>query len=73
VTVVVQSGDGVVRDGEQTHEVSPGSVVTVPAGEDRGVKAGDERLEAVLVVAPPPTHAEHEPVRTGLKNDEFDP
>ena len=73
VTVVVQSGHGVVRDGEQTHDVAPGSVVTVPAGEKRGVKAGDERLEAVLVVAPPPTDAEHEPVRQGLKTDEFEP
>jgi len=73
VTVVVQSGHGVVRDGERTHEVEPGSVVTVPAGENRGVKADDERLEAVLVTAPPPSDAEHEPVRKGLKNDEFEP
>lgn len=73
VTVVVKSGHGVVREGERTHDVGPGSVVTVPAGEKRGVRAGDERLEAVLVTAPPPTDAEHEPVRKGLKNDEFDP
>ena len=73
VTIVVQSGEGIVRDGEETHEVSPGSVVTVPAGRDRGVRAGDERLEAVLVTAPPPTDAEHDPVRRGLKHDEFEP
>ncbi|WP_053947708.1 cupin domain-containing protein [Halolamina sediminis] len=73
VTVVVQSGHGVVRDGKRTHEVEPGSVVTVPAGEKRGVKAGDERLAAVLVTAPPPSDAEHEPVRRGIKNDEFEP
>ncbi|NHX36377.1 MULTISPECIES: cupin domain-containing protein [Halolamina] len=73
VTVVVHSGHGVVRDGGRTHEVGPGSVVTVPAGEKRGVKAGEERLEAVLVTAPPPTDAEHEPVRRGLENDEFEP
>jgi len=73
VTVVVQSGSGVVRDGTEEHEVAPGSVVTVPAGQDRGVRAGGERLEAVLVTAPPPTDAEHEPVRRGLANDEFDP
>ncbi|WP_049981744.1 cupin domain-containing protein [Halolamina rubra] len=73
VTVVVQSGHGVVRDGDRTHEVGPGSVVTVPAGQNRGVKAGDERLEAVLVTAPPPTDAEHEPVREGLQNDAFEP
>ncbi|MFB6171555.1 MAG: cupin domain-containing protein [Haloarculaceae archaeon] len=73
VTVVVQSGHGVVRDGEETVDVGPGSVVTVPAGHDRGVRAGDERLEAVLVTAPPPTDAEHEPVRRGLATGTFDP
>lgn len=72
VTIVVQSGEGVVRDGDEEHEVSSGSVVTIPAGQDRGVRA-DERLEAVLVTAPPPTDAEHDPVRRGLQNDEFEP
>jgi len=73
VTIVVHSGAGLVRDGETTHEVSPGSVVTVPAGQDRGVRAEGERLEAVLVTAPPPTDAEHEPVRRGLEQDTFEP
>lgn len=73
VTIVVQSGSGIVRDGEEEHEVSPGSVVSIPAGHDRGVRADDERLEAVLVTAPPPTDDEHEPVRRGLKSGEFDP
>lgn len=73
VTVVVLSGRGVVRDGEETREVAPGSVVTVPAGRERGVRAADGRLEAVLVTAPPPTEAEHGPVRRGLELDEFDP
>jgi quercetin dioxygenase-like cupin family protein len=74
VTIVVQSGTGIVRDDDETHVVSPGSLVTVPAGCDRGVRADDdERLEAVLVTAPPPTDAEHEPVRRGLRTGEFDP
>lgn len=73
VTIVVQSGTGIVRDGDDEHEVSAGSVVTVPAGQDRGVRAGNERLEAILVTAPPPTDAEHDPVRRGLQNDEFEP
>jgi len=73
VTVAVQSGTGVVRDGDRTHEVGPGSVVAVPAGQRRGVRADDGRLEAVLVTAPPPTDAEHEPVRRGLSNGEFEP
>lgn len=73
VTVVVQSGEGIVRDGDDEHEVSRGSVVTVPAGRDRGVRADGGRLDAVLVTAPPPTDAEHDPVRRGLRNDEFEP
>jgi len=73
VTVVVQSGTGVVRDGETEHVVTAGSVVTVPAGRDRGVRAEGGRLEAVLVVAPPPTDPEHEPVRRGIRAGEFDP
>lgn len=73
VTIVVQSGEGTVREGEADHAVGPGSVVTVPAGTDRGVKAADERLEAVLVTAPPPTDAEHDPVRRGLREGTFEP
>jgi quercetin dioxygenase-like cupin family protein len=73
VTIVVQSGEGVVRDGGEERAVSPGSVVAVPAGEDRGVRADGTRLEAVLVTAPPPTDEEHGPVRRGLKAGTFDP
>lgn len=74
VTIVIQSGTGIVRDGADTHDVGPGSVVTVPAGRDRGVRADtDDRLEAILVTAPPPTDADHEPVRRGLQMGEFDP
>lgn len=40
LTVVVQSGHGIVRDGDETHDVGPGSVVTVSAGQHRGIKAG---------------------------------
>jgi len=73
VTVVVKQGRGVVRDGDAEHAVESGDVVSVPAGRERGVRAEGERLEAVLVTAPPPTDAEHEPVREGLRNDEFEP
>lgn len=73
LTVTVQSGSGVVRDGAQSHEVQAGSVVVVPAGQKRGIRAEGERLEAVLVTAPPPTDAEHEPVHRGLERDEFEP
>ncbi|PAU82559.1 cupin [Halorubrum salipaludis] len=74
VAITVLSGSGVVREGETDREVDPGDVVVVPAGTARGVKASEgERLEASLVTAPPPTDAEHDPVRAGLKRGEFDP
>lgn len=74
VVVTVQSGTGTVREGETDHAVAPGDVVVVEAGTARGVRADDDaRLEAVLVTAPPPTDAEHEPVREGIRRGEFDP
>ncbi|QPV62343.1 cupin [Halosimplex litoreum] len=74
VVVHVRDGTGVVREGDTDHRVEPGDVVAVLAGIDRGVKADDGgRLEALLVTAPPPTDAEHEPVREGLRRGVFDP
>jgi quercetin dioxygenase-like cupin family protein len=74
VAVHVRSGTGVVRDRATEHEVEPGDVVVVEADTDRGVRADDDgRLEALLVTAPPPTDAEHEPVRRGLELGRFDP
>jgi quercetin dioxygenase-like cupin family protein len=74
LVVAVESGTGVVREGDTEHRVEPGDVVTVAADEDRGIKADDDaRLEALLVTAPPPTDAEHEPVREGLRKGEFEP
>jgi quercetin dioxygenase-like cupin family protein len=74
LVAAVQSGTGVVREGETDHRVEAGDVVTVAAGTDRGIRADDDsRLEALLVTAPPPTDAEHEPVREGLRRGEFDP
>ena len=74
VAIHVRSGTGVIRDGDEEHRVEAGDVVTVEANTDRGVRADpDSRLEALLVTAPPPTDAEHEPVRRGLQRGEFDP
>jgi len=74
VAITVLSGSGIVRDGDVEHAVEPGDVVVVAAGTDRGVKASDdERLAATLVTAPPPTDAEHDPVRRGLQTGQFDP
>jgi len=73
VVIHVDSGTGVVREGDTEHAVGPGDVVAVEAGVERGVRAEDERLEALLVTAPPPTDGEHDPVREGLRRGEFDP
>lgn len=74
VAIHVRSGHGIVRDGTEEHSVEPGDVVVVEAGVDRGIKAdADSRLEAFLVTAPPPTDAEHDPVRQGLRTNDFDP
>lgn len=74
VLIEVRSGTGFVRDGDAERRVTPGDVVVVEADTERGIKADDDsRLEALLVTAPPPTDAEHEPVRRGLRDDEFDP
>lgn len=74
VAIHVQFGTGIIRDDTDTHEVGPGDVVVVEAGNARGVKAdSDTRLEALLVTAPPPSDAEHEPVRRGIKQETFEP
>lgn len=74
VTIAIQSGTGVVRDGDHSHHVEPGDVVVVEADTARGIKADEEsRLETLLITAPPPTDAEHEPVREGLRRGQFDP
>jgi len=74
LVVSIQRGSGTVRDGETDRRVAPGDVVVVPADADRGIRADDdERLEALLVTAPPPTDAEHQPVREGLRTNDFEP
>jgi quercetin dioxygenase-like cupin family protein len=74
VVISVRAGTATVREGETDHRVGPGDVVVVEARTARGVRADDdEPLEALLVTAPPPTDAEHEPVRQGIRHDEFEP
>jgi quercetin dioxygenase-like cupin family protein len=74
VVISVRDGTGIVREGETDHRVGPGDVVAVEAGTARGIRAdGDGRLEALLVTAPPPSDADHEPVGRGIRQDEFEP
>lgn len=74
LTVYVREGDGVVVEGDDEHDVRPDDVVTVPADEDRGVRASEQsQMETLLVVSPPPGAAEHEPVKRGLSEGLFRP
>lgn len=74
VIVNVRAGHGTVREGGTAHAVGPGDVVAIEAATRRGIHADEgERLEALLVTAPPPTDAEHGPVRRGLQNGTFEP
>lgn len=74
LAIHVQSGSGIVRNGAEDYSVKPGDIVVIEADTERGIKANrDSRLEALLVTAPPPTDAEHEPVRKGIKQNEFEP
>ncbi|MFW5918293.1 MAG: cupin domain-containing protein [Haloferacaceae archaeon] len=74
VAIYVRSGTGIVREGDTEHRVESGDVVAVEAGTPRGVRADeDSELEALLVTAPPPSDAEHGPVREGIRTGEFEP
>ncbi|AFK20977.1 cupin domain-containing protein (plasmid) [Haloferax mediterranei ATCC 33500] len=73
LVVNVRSGTGIVREEETDHRVGAGDIIVVPADTKRGIKADDDsRLEALLVTSPPPTDAEHDPVRRGLAAGEFE-
>lgn len=66
MTLVVLEGEGTAVAGDQEVAVSPGSIVIVPAGQARGIKA-TTRLVAVHLVSPPPTEADHTQVQAGLR------
>ena len=64
--LVVLEGEGRIVAGDQEEPAQPGTVVFVPAGEARGLKA-ESRLVALHVVSPPPTDADHVEVAARLK------
>src|SRR6266542_2731852 len=66
MVLVVLEGVGTVVAGQAESSVGSGSIVVVPAGESRGVKAST-RLVAVHVVSPPPAESDHAAVQEGLK------
>lgn len=68
--LIVLEGEGQVIAGDQQAAAGPGTVVFVPAGEARGVKAAT-RLVALHVVSPPPTEKDHAEVMARLKQGEW--
>ncbi len=48
--MVVQEGTAAVTDGETTHQVGPGHVVVIPAGQPHAfTNSGDERLRQLNI------------------------
>lgn len=66
MALIVLEGEGEMVAGEAREAVHAGSLVFVPAGEARGVKA-ETRLVALHVVGPPPTEKDHTEVMARLK------
>src|SRR5262252_6418981 len=70
MVLLVLDGDGQVVAGDGQEPVHAGSVVFVPAGEARGLKA-ETRLIALHVVSPPPTEKDHFEVMAKLKQGKW--
>ena len=70
MVLLVLEGDGQVVAEDDQEFVHSGSVVFVPAGEARGLKA-ETRLIALHVVSPPPTEKDHFQVMTTLKQGKW--
>lgn len=71
--IYVHEGGGIVRSLDGEHEIGKGDVVVIPAGDHRGICAKKEGIEALLITSPPPSEADHDRVREGLREGEFDP
>lgn len=68
--LIVLEGNGRVVAGDREETAGPGTLVFVPGGESRGVKA-DTRIVALHVVSPPPTPGDHTEVAAGLKQGDW--
>jgi Uncharacterized conserved protein, contains double-stranded beta-helix domain len=62
----VLQGQGKVTIGNKEYEVRDGSIVIVPKGVKRGVKA-DTYMEALHIVVPSPSPEDHEKVMGAAK------
>ncbi len=70
LVLTVLQGHGLVIAGEKEGVVGPGSVIFVPAGVARSVRA-HTRLVALAVVSPPPTASDHVEVEAALERAEM--
>lgn len=68
--LIVLEGNGRLVAGDREETAGPGTMVFVPAGESRGVKA-ETRIVALHVVSPPPTPGDHTEVAAGLKQGDW--
>lgn len=68
--LVVLEGEGRLVAGDKEEDARPGTVIFVPAGEARGVKAAS-RMVALHVVSPPPAERDHAEVAARLKQGEW--
>lgn len=67
LTLLILEGRATLVAGDQELAAAgPGAVMSVPAGESRGIKA-DQRTLALVTVAPPPTAEDHREVAEHLK------
>ena len=70
LTLVVLQGEGKMVAGEEEHELRPGALAFVPAGEARGIQS-QTRLVVLHVVTPPPTEEDHTSVKAGLQRGQW--
>lgn len=68
---MVNTGTGEIVAGPRREEIKPGSLVVIPAGVRRGLKAHTD-LEALHIVSPPPSQSDHEEVVKKLQLGQFD-
>jgi len=67
LTLLVLRGSAILVGGEdELTDAGPGAMLQVEAGQPRGIKAGDERTLALVVVSPPPSEADHAEVAKHL-------
>lgn len=71
LVLLIHKGRGEVVAGGESFSVGPGDLVVVPKGEKRGVKALTD-LEALHIVTPSPSEADHSGMAYKLAKGQFE-